>query len=727
MRQRESKREGAPGDVHAGRRRRLAFCESRRGVMGFTSMARHFVVQNKLRHFLELESATISGAEKSEGEQSRHAISVQQQFPRGSMHGNGNGRMIKAAALSWLLVLCLTVTGQAADDPEIAVEAGAKEIFIGESVDYFVEISNAKNPPVPDMSGMREMFDVTVNGDESRNQTSTFIINGRRTDQERYSHIYRFRLTPKRTGELQVPGPSVTIDGRTISARAIALKVIAPDEQDLVIPELTTSRAKVYPTQPFEVALRILVRPLPNNSDRDPLTPLRQRPPHIEVNWVDPPAGLAVEEKRHWLEEILSENGSGFTLNEITMRSSSIFDGPRSATFNLYKNREKRDGLDGQPVNYFVYELKRRLTPEKAGEYLLGPAIIKGSFVDGIEGRNYSARRLVAIAPAITVEVLDVPEPRPPTYCGGIGMYSVAASASPTTLRVGDPLTLTLDIERIPGSGSLELISAPDFAAHPKFSDDFDVIDRNPTGRIEGDVKRFAYALRPRRAGVEIPALSITVFNPDAEEFSAITTRPIALSVSEVNRVGAGDLVGSVSAAGTPEIKSREQGIYQNITDLGEMRDERVNVKALAGTAVAIWCAVGCLFAGVTSYRRRSGDLVRQRKQQARGAANRRLADARQALAAGHVPEALRIVRSAVVGFIADKLNIVAEGLTASEADASLAETTVPAEDRGAIFRLLESIESAEYGSGATRDVSAMVDTAGELLPRLGRYLDRGS
>ena len=68
-----------------------------------------------------------------------------------------------------------------------------------------------------------------------------------------------------------------------------------------------------------------------------------------------------------------------------------------------------------------------------------------------MDGSNYTGRRLVAVAPAVSVEVREIPLPRPATFCGGIGNYRLAASAKPTSLRVGDPLTLTLEIERGPG------------------------------------------------------------------------------------------------------------------------------------------------------------------------------------------------------------------------------------------------------------------------------------
>jgi hypothetical protein len=613
----------------------------------------------------------------------------------------------------------------AAGAPEIAVEAGASEIVFGEKIDYLVDVRNVENPSAPDLAAFRDDFEVTANGDESRNQSSTFIINGRVTQQSSLSHLYRFRLTPRRAGKLTIPAPSVTIDGKIITGRSLLLNVVPPEEQDLVVLEMTADRARVYPTQPFEVILRVLVRPVPEMPDQDPVVPLRRRPPHLDVNWVDLPNGLTGDEKPRWLEKYLSENGAGFTLNEITMRSGSIFDGPRAAVFDLYHGREKRPGLDGRPIDYFVYELKRRVVPEKVGTYLLGPATVKGTFVEKSDGRSYVPRRIVAVAPAISLEVREVPETRPATFCGGIGEYRLIASASPTELRVGDPLTLTLDFERGEGSGSLELISAPDLSTVSELNADFEIVDKHPTGRMDGERKRFGYALRPKRAGVGIPPLAVAVFNPGTETFAEIETRPIPLNVTEASRLDASDLVGSLAASGTTEIKSREQGIFQNIADPSELRDQNVNVALLAEVAAGSWCAAGCLFAIVLAHRRRSGDVQWQRRQNGRRSAERKLADARAELAGGRSLESLRSVRGAVVGLIADMRNIVAEGLTSTEADAALDTAGVQSDLRNEVSRLLAAIESAEYGSASAIDVPQTIAAAERLVPTLARQLER--
>jgi hypothetical protein len=136
---------------------------------------------------------------------------------------------------------------------------------------------------------------------------------------------------------------------------------------------------------------------------------------------------------------------------------------------------------------------------------------------------------------------------------------------------------------------------------------------------------------------------------------------------------------------------------------------------------------VACLIAFVSAHRRKSGDVVWQRKRQARRTAERKLAQARQVLAAGRPMDALRAIRSALVGLIADTRNIVAEGLTATEADATLSGTTVPAEERAEVLRLLEAIESAEYGSGFASEAGAMIAAAERLIPSLARHLERRS
>ena len=249
--------------------------------------------------------------------------------------------------------------------------------------------------------------------------------------------------------------------------------------------------------------------------------------------------------------------------------------------------------------------------------------------MEGMEGGSYSGRRVVAIAQAISVEVREVPAPRPATFCGGIGNYHLRASASPTALRVGDPLTFTLDVERGQASGSLDLIRAPISRQIPRSPPILRSSTRIPPAH-GGQREAIRMRLRPKRPGALIPALTVSVFDPDTEKFREIATNPIAVTVSEGSRVSAGELVGSLFSSGARDIKSREQGIWKNVTDPRELKDQRVNVVTLAGLTAGLWCGVGCLIAVVSGHRRKSGDLVWQRKRHAHRSAERKSALAQE-------------------------------------------------------------------------------------------------
>lgn len=623
--------------------------------------------------------------------------------------------------------LCVLVTLSARADeqqPEIRVGISADEIFVGETIDYQVEIRNSENPSAPDITPLQEQFKVVPNGDHSRNQSTTLIVNGRVSEETVLSHVYLYRLTPKVAGELTIHSVKAKIDGKELSSRPLTLRVLDAEVQDLVIAEIKADRQTIYPTQPFNVTLKVLIRPLPE-SDESPLLPLRRQPPQLQINWVDIPDGLTTGGTSEWLQPLMTQNDAGFRINEINASTGSFFGGARPAVFSPPQARETRNGLDGQPVSYFSYELTRRFTPEKTGRFEFGPALVKGTFVDGVNGREYQGRKLVAIAAAVSVEVREVPTPRPATFTGGIGEFLVAASANPVRLRVGDPLTLNLEFARGSQAGSLELISAPDLSAIPAIVENFEIIDKAPTGRVDGEIKKFAYGLRPKRAGVSLPALTLTNFDPTTEAFTEISTEPIALEVAEATTLSTDELVGAISPSGNKEIRKSDSGIFQNITDPAELQNEDLRLTDWLPIVGSVWCLSLCSVAGVIVHRRRSSDSVGQRRSQARKLAQSRLITAMQFEKDGKSREGLRQIRAALLGLVADTQNLVAEGLTAADVGRILQKAGVSDADQCALTQLLETLEGAEYGGGENVSVPSSLDNAEKLIDRISPVLQR--
>ena len=607
--------------------------------------------------------------------------------------------------------------------PEIVCSVIEEEdIFVGESLTYQVNIQNADSPSTPNIAGLNEQFAVEFLGDQSRNQSSTMIINGRISQTNTLSHVYQYRLTPKLAGTLTIPEVTATVDGKKLTSNSLSVRVLDIPKQDTVVAEIVPSPRKVYPTQSFSVRLRIMVQPIADTRE-DPLKPLRRSPPRLQINWLKTLEGLETNEVSDWLQPLLSTNNVGFTINEVNADS---FLRTRLAVFDLSKGREKRNGLAGIPIDYFVYELDRKFVAEKPGTYTFGPASVKGTFATGFSGREYNATRIVTIASAINMEVLEVPSPRPNNFIGGIGNYAVSVVATPTKLRVGDPMTLTLQITQREGSGSLKLISAPDLTAMPEIADQFDIVDKNPVGRQENSSKKFAFALRPKRAGVSIPALSLSTFDPTSEGFSNIRTDPIAIEVMEASTIGGGDLIGAIGSAkpGT-DIKTRADGIFHNVTDVSQLRDERMDLMDGLKWVAALWMGTGIAITTLFVFRRQSADVPRQRRVSARRTAQSRLTAAKSLLKQGKQRESLREVRAAILGLVADTGNRIADGLTTADVNDAIQAAAVPSEDQQKLKRLLERIESAEYGATDATDSTQLVKDASELVDRVSPFLVR--
>ena len=609
-----------------------------------------------------------------------------------------------------------------AEPPEVVCSVSENEVYVGESITYQVDIQNAENPAAPDVSALNDRFSVEPIGDQSRNQSSTMIINGRMTQSSSFSHVYQYRLTAKTAGTFRIPVVTASIDGKTHTSNAVPVRILDIPEQDSVVAEIIPSQSKTYPTQGFSIKLRILVKPI-DDYGIDPMRTLkqmRQNPPSIQITWLKPPEGVnAIEEVSDWLQPLLSRNNAGFSINEVSGRSGSLFERQKLAVFDLANGREKRKGLADIPIDYFVYELERKFASEKPGIYKFGPAVLKGTF----------EKRTIAIAPAVTVQVLEVPTPRPANFTGGIGNYKISATATPSKMRVGDPMTLSLQFSPGKNSGSLELISAPDLSALPEISEQFDIVDKNPVGRVDNNSKKFAFALRPKRAGVSIPALSLSTFDPASENFVDIVTQPIPITVAEASSsVASGDLVGSIASdKTTTDIKSRSAGIFHNITDVSQVRDQRLDLYSGLKWVGGLWLCTGIAIASLVAWRRQTSDVERLRRASAWRNAHSRLTAAKGWLSQDKSKESLREIRAAILGLVADTGNQIAEGMTTSDVNAAMKAAGVPNEDQVRMQVLLERIESAEYGASDTADATPLVSEASELLNRVSPYLDRRS
>jgi len=593
-----------------------------------------------------------------------------------------------------------------AGEPSVQAELAAKQVFEGESVGYEVRVSDMKEAAVPDLTDIKKDFEVATAG---RYESSQNFFDGRKWTSS-VSTSFRYQLTPKHSGSVTVPAPFIMLDGKKISGQPLPLRVIADEQQDIVLVKIETSRQRVAPYQPFDVILKILVKPL-QLDDRDPV----QFQPRLQFNWINPPAGVNAKTTFvEWLDPLLSRNNTGFVF-EVNNQSFA---------FNLYKGREQRKGLDGKNYNYFVYELKRTFFATRAGKFEFGPATIKGQFVDGVDmaKRQYSNRALVAVASAVSVEAV-LPEPRPADFNGCYGRYHLRASANATDLRVGDPLTLKLDFERTANAGLLEEVTAPDLSANKELAADFTIVDKAPPGQAKGDVKTFAYVLRPKKAGVSIPPITVSAYNTDSEKFEPLVSNAVALNVTDAPQLRPDELISGAPINSGHRITGREKGVFQNIAEPSEISVSALHPNEYWLAIAGMWIAYAAGALAITLHRRRAGDAVLQNRLRARAEAAAQLSAARAAMARGDHNGAAEAVAHALTALIGNWRGISPAGMTAQDAAKVLEKSGASNDTRNETVRVLEAIEASKYGSVEGMQAAAMVESAEKLVARLQREM----
>ncbi len=354
-------------------------------------------------------------------------------------------------------------------------------------------------------------------------QSSQFsFVNGVMTS----SVSYNFALTPTHPGEFEIPALQAIIDGKTVASRPVKLRVLSPSQP---------------PTEALESGEQIAFLKL--------LLPKKQ----VFVGEVI-------------IAELQFHIRAGTQLAAEPQLTAFPTDG--LTVGKLAEGRQRQAQLGN--TLYIVVPYRVALTVVKPGRISLGPVtanvIVKqpsprrqrDPFFDWFGMRdpfdvfNIEQKHVPVAADAEVLDALPVPiQNAPQGFNGAVGNYSLAFSAGPTNVAVGDPITVRVQIA---GRGALDLLSLPEqpawqnFKAFPATSKPAETSD--PLG-IEG-VKTFEQVLVPQSTDVtELPPFVFSFFDPDARVFRTLKSPAVQLVV----RPAAATPTPLVAAAGRAEAK----------------------------------------------------------------------------------------------------------------------------------------------------------------------------
>lgn len=199
---------------------------------------------------------------------------------------------------------------------------------------------------------------------------------------------------------------------------------------------------------------------------------------------------------------------------------------------------------------YDVLEFKTSIFGTKPGDYRLGPARIKCSVMvprgmpggpmsdDFSPGSPYGGpmfddfftryERYPLELKSRDAQIVISPIPtrgRGTDFMGAIGDYQFIFTANPTKVKVGDPVTVRMDIN---GTGNFNTVIIPKLDNTSGFK------TYEPQVKTEESRKSFTQVLIPETDTVtQVPKASFTYFDPGAREFKTITQGPISLRVEK--------------------------------------------------------------------------------------------------------------------------------------------------------------------------------------------------
>jgi len=374
-----------------------------------------------------------------------------------------------------VLAFCLLAAASAPAQPKFEAALDRSAISLGESATLTLTVENGSLPTQP---ALPQVPGLQYGGTSSQHQM--FFDGSQMTSK----NVFSIDIRPTREGDFTIPKIQVVVDGRRLESQPLQLKVIKGN--------LPASPDKLEP------AFVRLAAP---------------------TNWIYVGQILPVDINCY----CVSANG----VQSPQLSSDAFIIGAMPE----YRGRPPQVNYRGTVYNFLNFRVP--VTPAKTGTLTLGPATWSLNIVTGMGFFGANTTPVNPSSDTLEFHVLPIPTNNVPAgFNGAVGEFSLAQfEAAPTTVAVGDPVTLKI---RLAGKGAFDSLSLSadepawrDFKTYPP-SKKFESAD--PL-QIEGS-KYFEQVITPENVGVkEIPAFAFSYFSPQTGSFHTLTHPAIPLHV----------------------------------------------------------------------------------------------------------------------------------------------------------------------------------------------------
>ena len=426
-----------------------------------------------------------------------------------------------------LLGLAALGSGMTAHGASFTATLDRDAITLGEqaTLSLTFEGGQSKNVPTPGVPGLQ----ITQTG---TSQNVSFI-NGAMSS----TVTVTFSVTARQAGEFTIPALTADVNGQQLSTAPLKLTVTAASApsaaavnsgSEAAFLKFVFPKNKIYVGEPLVGRLELYLR-----------------------------------------DDV--QNFGNFQLNGMPAEGFS------SGKTAELQNQRRRVQVGNRA--YTVIPIAAPLTAVRTGTLALGP--FTGSVVVVLPSQNQGGdpvfrqffnqgeqKQITLATDPVNVESRPLPEQnRPANFTGAVGNFTMTATAGPTTVTVGDPITVRVQIS---GRGALDSITLPaqdswsNFKTYP------------PTTKLETSdqfgfqgTKKFEQIISPQNSDVtQLPAFSFSFFNPDDGQYHTLTKPAVPLVVKAAGASPLPALAASKPAAPENQTQQDVLPIKQNLGTL---------------------------------------------------------------------------------------------------------------------------------------------------------------
>ena len=592
-------------------------------------------------------------------------------------------KRIVSIALLILTVMTATAASFTVEAPRQVIEGNKF------NVTFVLKNGEGSNFTPPEVTGAKLIYGPSV----SHSYSSSWV-NGKssHSSSEEYTMIYK----ALQTGKCHIGAASITVDGKRVGTNAFTIEVLPSGSQP-------SQQSQTTPGAPTPYS--------------DPMTQSADK----SVSGKDLFVRIEMSKPKVYEQQAVVCTIKLYTKYQISQFMPTIqpsFDGFLIEEIPVQPSLNKVEVLNGE--RYMTAILKKCiLYPQQSGKLSISSgnydvSVVQFDTFKSIFGTISKPveKDLKVQSNTATINILPLPEPKPTSFTGAVGKFSISADLQPATgFKTYSAATYRYIIT---GTGNIKYIKAPEV----QFPSQFDVYDPKTDAQVNDGSSDMSgkvtvsYSFIPQYAGeFEIPASEFSYFDPDAGRYETLSVPARHLTVAK--------------GEGQPSNHYRLKNM-----DIRPIKNGDLGLKPSHGFIVDhwsywLWFLLPLLaLAGVVMYYRKQlkerADVRRMRSKRASKVAQRRLKAARGFAARGDHSGFYAEMLNALWGYMSDKLSIPVSELSKDNINAELEQYGIDEQLRQASMDLIDKCEFAQYAPELAKgDMNAVLDEAAGIIDRL--------